>query len=78
MANMISPKLFDKVLKEHEDIIEDFGFITPRLTNLERANAVKVEVTDVSRIKSAEVEVYGVSPSLIDASVSDYMLLTEN
>ena len=78
MANMISPRLFDKVLKDHEDIIEDFGFITPRLTNLERANAVKVEITDVSRIKSEEVEVYGVSPSLIDASVSDYMLLTDN
>lgn len=78
MPNMISPKKFDKVLKDNEDIIQDFGFVTPRLTNLDRANAINIKVTDVSRIKSVDVELFGVSPFLIDASVNDYMILTDN
>lgn len=77
-ANMISPEFFDPIFQEHRDLIEDFGYITPRLTDLERANAIKVFAGDYSRIHKVEVEAYGVQHSVSGASVSDYMLFTEN
>jgi hypothetical protein len=76
--NMISPQAFDGILKEHADIIEDFGFITPKLSSIMSANVVKVAASDYSRIHSIPVDVFGVQPAVSDASINDFMQLFVN
>ena len=57
---MISPQAFDRVLKANADIIEDFGFITPKLSGIVSANVAKVEAFDYSKIQSIPIDVFGV------------------
>ena len=76
--NMISPTTFDRILKENADIIEDFGFITPKLSSILSANVAKVAALDYSRIHSIPVDVFGVQSSVSDASIDDFMQFFAN
>jgi hypothetical protein len=55
---MITPELFDPILKQNEHLIENFSYITPDVKKLATTRFSKASASDKARVKNMDVSIY--------------------
>ena len=61
-------------MKFNDDIIEAFGYITPKLTNMPTSKIDLMSASDYARLNSEIIDVYGIQPSLFNATLDEFLV----
>jgi hypothetical protein len=69
---LITPDSLDAALRFNEDLIEAHGFITPAMSDLPQALIDSMYAGDYARLNVEEIEVFGIQPSVFNASLDDF------
>lgn len=72
-AGMLKPSTLEPVLKEYESFIVGFSFASFEMKSANLINATKCSYSDKARLNEEELSVYGVTPSVFDATYSEYL-----
>lgn len=63
-------------MAENSDLIESYAYVTFELDRIAQNSLNTVEVTDRSRINSYEINVYGVTPYIFDATIENFLKIS--
>ena len=73
IEGVITPTVFDPILRRNEDKIESFSYITFQLARVKDAEINTLELSDQARINMIDVGVYGVMPGLFASTIDDFL-----
>ena len=73
----ITKNRFDPIMKKHENLIHSFAYITPEIKNVMKySKTTTIKATNVARTYEKEIKVYGVMPSMFDATEEEYTVMS--
>jgi len=70
---LITPELFDPIMKDNAELIESFTYITQNLRNTPQAGIKEITASDIARINSLPADIYGVQPNAFDVLLDDFV-----
>ena len=73
LEGVLSPVIFDPILRRNQDKVESFSYVTFQLARKEGAQVNSLQVSDQARINMIDVGVYGVMPGLFKTTIDDFL-----
>lgn len=71
--NVLTPQIFDPILKANSHLIDEFSFVTADLVTEYDQEVKATEVADFSKINNSPIEIFGVQPNVFEATASGYL-----
>ena len=69
----VKPEIFDPVIRQHMDKIESFSYVSYDLARTANQEIKSIKASDRARIKSFDIGLYAVTPSIFDSMISDFV-----
>lgn len=72
---LISPSLFDPILREFEDQIDSFTYLSLQADRLSKAEVTEITVSDRGKVLKFKTDINGVLPNVFDSLVKDFLII---
>ncbi|CDW77763.1 family protein [Stylonychia lemnae] len=68
------PNVVDPILQKYSDLVDSYAYITGSLASIDDAKISDIEISDKGKVNPNRMQIYGVTPSIYDATISDFLV----